>query len=78
AVLQAHPETVLVGLDRDTEARAHARVRLARFADRVHLEHAVYDELPEVLDRLGCPSVDGVLFDLGVSSLQLDAPDRGF
>ncbi|MGW3602605.1 16S rRNA (cytosine(1402)-N(4))-methyltransferase RsmH [Micromonospora sp. NPDC005161] len=78
AVLEAHPETVLIGLDRDTEALAHARVRLARFADRVHLEHAVYDELPEVLDRLGYPGIDGILFDLGVSSLQLDAPDRGF
>ncbi len=78
AVLQAHPETILVGLDRDTEALEHARVRLARFADRIHLEHAVYDELPEVLDRLGYPTVDGILFDLGVSSLQLDAPDRGF
>ena len=78
AVLSAHPDTVLIGLDRDTEALAHARVRLARFADRIHLEHAVYDELPEVLDRLGYPAIDGVLFDLGVSSLQLDAPDRGF
>ncbi len=78
AVLAAHPNAVLVGLDRDTEALAHARVRLARFADRIHLEHAVYDELPEVLDRLGYPAIDGVLFDLGVSSLQLDAPDRGF
>jgi 16S rRNA (cytosine1402-N4)-methyltransferase len=78
AVLEAHPQTVLVGLDRDTEALAHARVRLARFADRIHLEHAVYDELPEVLDRLGYPTIDGILFDLGVSSLQLDAPDRGF
>lgn len=78
AILTAHPRTVLVGLDRDTEALAHARVRLARFADRVHLAHAVYDELPEVLDQLGHPVVDGILFDLGVSSLQLDAPDRGF
>ncbi|WP_434741013.1 16S rRNA (cytosine(1402)-N(4))-methyltransferase RsmH [Micromonospora sp. SH-82] len=78
AVLAAHPDAVLIGLDRDTEALAHARVRLARYADRVHLEHAVYDELPEVLDRLGYPGIDGILFDLGVSSLQLDAPDRGF
>ena len=53
AVLEAHPDTVLIGLDRDTEALAHARARLARFADRIHLVHAVYDELPEVLDRLG-------------------------
>ncbi|MFB9239608.1 16S rRNA (cytosine(1402)-N(4))-methyltransferase RsmH [Plantactinospora siamensis] len=78
AVLAAHPETVLVGLDRDPEALAHARARLDRFADRVHLVHAVYDELPAVLDRLDLPGVDGVLFDLGVSSLQLDEPDRGF
>lgn len=78
AVLAAHPRTVLIGLDRDPEALAHARARLARYADRIHLVHAVYDELPEVLDGLGQPRVDAVLFDLGVSSLQLDAPDRGF
>jgi 16S rRNA (cytosine1402-N4)-methyltransferase len=78
AVLAAHPRTVLIGLDRDTEALAHARARLARYADRIHLVHAVYDEFTEVLERLGHPRVDGVLFDLGVSSLQLDAPDRGF
>jgi 16S rRNA (cytosine1402-N4)-methyltransferase len=78
AVLRAHPRTVLIGLDRDPEALAHSRARLEPFAERVHLVHAVYDELPEVLDRLGYEQVDGVLFDLGVSSLQLDAPDRGF
>ncbi|MFC4108073.1 16S rRNA (cytosine(1402)-N(4))-methyltransferase RsmH [Micromonospora zhanjiangensis] len=78
AVLAAYPGTVLIGLDRDPEALAHARSRLARFADRIHLVHAVYDELPDVLAELGESTVDGVLFDLGVSSLQLDAPDRGF
>ena len=78
AVLTAHPAAVLVGLDRDTEALAHARERLAPYAGRTHLVHAVYDELPDVLDRLGIEAVDGVLFDLGVSSLQLDEPDRGF
>jgi 16S rRNA (cytosine1402-N4)-methyltransferase len=78
AVLAAHPNTVLIGLDRDPEALAHATARLARYAERIHLVHAVYDELPDVLDRLGYPRIDGVLFDLGVSSLQLDAPDRGF
>lgn len=78
AVLARFPDTVLIGLDRDPEALAHARARLAPYADRVHLVHAVYDELPEVLDRLGYAHVDGVLFDLGVSSLQLDEPDRGF
>ncbi len=78
AVLAAHPSAVLVGLDRDTEALEHARRRLAAYADRVHLVHAVYDELPEVLDRLGYQEIHSGLFDLGVSSLQLDEPDRGF
>jgi len=78
AVLAAHPDVVLVGLDRDTEALAASRQRLARFDDRVRLVHAVYDALPEVLDDLGIAAVDGILFDLGVSSLQLDLPDRGF
>ncbi|GLI03558.1 ribosomal RNA small subunit methyltransferase H [Phytohabitans aurantiacus] len=78
AVLAAHPRTVLIGLDRDQEALAHARARLEPYANRTHLVHAVYDELPDVLERLGYERVDGVLFDLGVSSLQLDAPDRGF
>ena len=78
AVLAAHPRTILVGLDRDPQALDVARSRLARFADRAHLVHAVYDELPEVLARLGFRRVDGVLFDLGVSSLQLDLPERGF
>jgi len=78
AVLAAHPQTLLIGLDRDREALAHARARLARFGDRARLVHAVYDELPEVLGRLDVYRIDGALFDLGVSSLQLDAPDRGF
>jgi 16S rRNA (cytosine1402-N4)-methyltransferase len=78
AVLTAHPHATLVGLDRDTEALAHARARLAAFEDRVHLVHAVYDELPEVLARLDLARIDSALFDLGVSSLQLDEADRGF
>jgi 16S rRNA (cytosine1402-N4)-methyltransferase len=78
AVLSAHPEAVLVGLDRDTEALAHARERLSAYEDRTHLVHAVYDELPEVLAGLGIGQIDSALFDLGVSSLQLDEADRGF
>jgi 16S rRNA (cytosine1402-N4)-methyltransferase len=78
AVLDAHPDLTLVGLDRDPQALELAGRRLARFAGRARLVHAVYDELREVLDRLGVPGVDGVLFDLGVSSLQLDDPARGF
>ncbi len=72
------PDTVLIGLDRDPEALAHSRRRLAGYADRVHLVHAVYDELPTVLRRLGLDTVDSVLFDLGVSSMQLDEVERGF
>ncbi len=68
----------LVGLDRDPDALRRSGQRLAAYGDRVTLVHAVYDELPEVLADLGLTSVQGVLFDLGVSSLQLDEADRGF
>jgi 16S rRNA (cytosine1402-N4)-methyltransferase len=78
ALLAANPDARLVGIDRDTEALALAAVRLAAFEGRVTLVHAVYDELPEVLNRLGLPVVNAVLFDLGVSSLQLDEVSRGF
>jgi 16S rRNA (cytosine1402-N4)-methyltransferase len=78
ALLAAHPELTLVGLDRDRQAIALAGERLAEHGDRIHLVHAVYDELPDVLEDLGIARVDGVLLDLGVSSLQLDETDRGF
>jgi 16S rRNA (cytosine1402-N4)-methyltransferase len=78
ALLAANPAARLVGIDRDTEALALAAVRLAGFEERVTLVHAVYDQLPEVLARLGLRSVNAVLFDLGVSSLQLDEVARGF
>jgi len=75
AVLEAFPQVTLIGLDRDPEALAIAAERLAPHKDRARLVHAVYDQLPEVL---GPQQVDGILFDLGVSSLQLDEADRGF
>ena len=78
AVLAAHPTVLLVGLDRDPNALARSAERLAPYADRTHLVHAVYDELPIVLSRLELDTVDSVLFDLGVSSMQLDEVDRGF
>jgi 16S rRNA (cytosine1402-N4)-methyltransferase len=78
AFLTRFPELTLVGLDRDTDALAIAGERLARFGDRVHLVHTVYDGIAETLDGLGISSVDGILFDLGVSSLQLDRAERGF
>lgn len=78
ALLQAHPQLTLVGLDRDPAALARSRDRLAPFGERIHLVHAVYDRMPDVLDDLGFDGVDGVLFDLGVSSMQLDVAERGF
>jgi 16S rRNA (cytosine1402-N4)-methyltransferase len=78
ALLAAHPALTLVGLDRDPDAIELAGRRLARHGDRVHLVHAVYDRMPDVLAELGFRQVQGVLFDLGVSSLQLDAAERGF
>jgi 16S rRNA (cytosine1402-N4)-methyltransferase len=77
-VLAAFPRTRLVGIDRDQEALALAGERLAAYADRITLVHAVYDEFAQVVDALGIPSVDAALFDLGVSSLQLDEAERGF
>jgi len=78
ALLSAHPALTLVGLDRDPRALAASTDRLARHGDRVHLVHAVYDQMPMVLAGLGYSAVDGVLFDLGVSSMQLDVAERGF
>jgi len=78
ALLDAHPGLDLVGVDRDPSALDAARRRLARHRERVTLSHARFDALDEVLDGLGRGAVSGCLFDLGVSSPQLDRPDRGF
>jgi len=78
AVLRACPQAHLVGLDRDPHALEHAEGRLREFAPRATLVHAVYDELPDVLARLGHARVQGVLFDLGLSSMQVDVRERGF
>jgi 16S rRNA (cytosine1402-N4)-methyltransferase len=78
ALLRAHPRLRLVGLDRDHDALTRSRARLAPFAERIHLVHAVYDAMPGVLDSLGIHGIDGALFDLGVSSLHLDVAERGF
>ncbi|MBC7375619.1 MAG: 16S rRNA (cytosine(1402)-N(4))-methyltransferase RsmH, partial [Frankiales bacterium] len=78
ALLAALPGARLVGIDRDPEALRRSGERLRADAGRTHLVHAVYDELPELLAGLGIGCVSGILFDLGVSSLQLDEADRGF
>jgi len=72
------PDGRLIGLDRDREALAAARVALQTFGDRVTLVHAPFARAREVLQELGVVAVDGFLVDLGVSSPQLDRPERGF
>jgi 16S rRNA (cytosine1402-N4)-methyltransferase len=78
AVLTQCPQAHVVGVDRDVHALEQAGERLAPFAGRTTLVHAVYDRIPDVLADLGIRSVQGVLFDLGVSSMQLDVRERGF
>ena len=77
-VLEACPQARLVGIDRDADALAIARDRLAPFGDRVALYEAVYDELPDVLAEDGTPHVQAIVADLGLSSLQIDRRERGF
>ena len=78
ALLASNERTRLVGVDRDEEALALAARRLARFGDRVQLVHGDYRDLPRHLKAAGAERADGLLLDLGVSSLQLDDPERGF
>ena len=78
AVLRTHPEVEFIGLDRDSFAIERARERLAQYGQRVRLVHARFDRLDEVLAAQGVARVDAVLFDLGVSSMQLDQTERGF
>ena len=78
AVLERIPQARVIGIDRDVHALERSRERLAPYADRMTFVHAVYDEIGEVLAEQGLDHVDGVLFDLGVSSKQLDVRERGF
>ncbi len=78
ALLSQHPGLTLVGVDTDDAAIEESRARLAPYGGRVTLVRARYDAIGEILTALGHPSVQGVLFDLGVSSPQLDDPGRGF
>ena len=78
ALLSQHPGLTLIGVDADETAIEESRRILAPYGGRVTLVHARYDAIGEILAALGQPSVHGVLFDLGVSSPQLDDPDRGF
>jgi len=78
ALLAAAPETHLLGIDRDPRALAIAGERLAAFGDRVRLVHGRFGDLARLIADAGWETVDAVLLDLGVSSMQLDDPRRGF
>lgn len=78
ALLEQCPHVTVVGIDRDLDAIGLASERLARFGDRFVAHHAEYDDVPGALARVGAEKCDGILLDLGVSSLQIDEVDRGF
>jgi 16S rRNA (cytosine1402-N4)-methyltransferase len=82
-LLESRPDVALLGIDRDAEAVAASRERLAPFGDRVRIVHGGFEEIAEIVRReLGGPTSEGnimgILFDLGASSPQLDRPERGF
>lgn len=77
-ILDAAPQATLVGIDRDPDAVAESRSYLAPYADRVRVVRADLASLTSVLERFGIEALRGVILDLGVSSPQLDAPERGF
>ncbi len=78
SALAEFPNLRVIGIDRDPEALELSKERLSRFAPRVDFALAVYDEIAEVLADLNIAQVQGILFDLGVSSMQLDKDERGF
>ncbi len=78
ALLRECPGLCVLGLDQDPEILAHARVRLAPFGERVRLRHARASQIDALLESEALPAPIGMLLDLGVSSLQLDSPERGF
>lgn len=77
-LLSRFPHLTIIGIDRDAEAIAHAARRLEQFGGRAKIYRDTYDNLGKVLDQFGTEFVDGILLDLGVSSLQLDSIERGF
>jgi 16S rRNA (cytosine1402-N4)-methyltransferase len=78
AILSATEKTQVIGIDQDTEAISKAQARLERFGERFRVFHANFSEIRKVLAQARIEKVDGVLADLGVSSLQLDSETRGF
>jgi 16S rRNA (cytosine1402-N4)-methyltransferase len=78
ALLSKFPHLTVIGIDRDTDAIAAATQRLAPFADRLRTSHTTFDHISEVVASHGFTKIEGALFDLGVSSMQLDQSERGF
>lgn len=78
AILRSSNRTTVIGIDQDQEAIAMATHRLSAFADRIKIVHSNFSEIKTVLRKEGVATVDGILADLGVSSLQLDKGERGF
>jgi len=78
ALLQKFPHLTVIGIDRDLDAIAKATVRLAPFAERFMTAHSTFDHISDVVESFGYKHIDGALFDLGVSSMQLDQSERGF
>ncbi|MFP3854201.1 MAG: 16S rRNA (cytosine(1402)-N(4))-methyltransferase, partial [Anaerolineales bacterium] len=74
----AGPKTELLGIDRDPQALELAAESLSPFRERVHLRQGSYHQMAELAAQIGWERVDGVLLDLGLSSMQLDDPSRGF
>lgn len=78
AILERAPQSQVCGLDQDCEALALARQRLASYGERIHFSHLRFAEFAGALRLLSWPKLNGAILDLGVSSLQLDQPERGF
>lgn len=77
-LIESRPDGQVLGLDRDDEALATARERLRRFEDRFIVRQASFADAKDILTAIGWNSVDGAVLDLGISSLQVDSPERGF
>ena len=78
ALLEKFPHLVVIGIDRDEQALELASARLSQFGARFISHHGVFDAIADVAQKHGFSHVQGILFDLGVSSLQLDTAERGF
>ncbi len=77
-LLERWPHLSVLGIDRDQQALDASQQRLARFGDRLRVFHARFDDLDVAMEAMNIPSLSGALFDLGVSSPQLDVAERGF